>query len=257
MRDATGDVQSILVLGGTSELALAVVRRLVAARCRTVVLAGRDRSGLETVAAGLTEAGPAGLRVDVIDFDAAATDTHAAVIAEAFATHPDLDVVLLAFGVLGDQTELDADPAAAAEVARVNFGGGVSAGLAVAEQLRAQGHGTLVVITSVAGERVRAENLVYGATKAGLDGFAQGLGDHLVGSGAAVMVVRPGFVRTKMTAHLSDGPMATTADAVADDVVAGLRRGASVVWSPAKLRPVFGVLKLLPRPLWRKVSARR
>ncbi len=257
MRDATGDVQSILVLGGTSELALAVVRRLVAKRCRTVVLAGRHRDALDAAATELAEAGPDGLQVDVVDFDAAATDTHSEVIAATFAAHPDLDVVLLAFGVLGDQTELDGDPAAAAEMAKVNFGGGVSSGLAVAEQLRAQGHGTLVIITSVAGERVRAENFVYGATKAGLDGFAQGLGDHLVGSGASVMVVRPGFVRTKMTAHLPDGPMPTTADAVADDVVAGLRRGAAVVWSPAKLRPVFGVLKLLPRPVWRKVSARR
>ena len=125
------------------------------------------------------------------------------------------------------------------------------------DHLRRQGHGTLVVITSVAGERVRADNVVYGSTKAGLDGFAQGLGDRLAGSGASVMVVRPGFVRTKMTAHLTDGPMATTVEAVAADVVAGLRQGAHTVWSPAKLRPVFGVLKLVPRPIWRKIAARR
>ncbi len=255
MRDATGSVQSVLVLGGSSDIALATVRRLVADRCRTVVLAGRDPVALGPAAEELRAAGAT--TVDVVAFDAAATATHEQVLGEVFATHPDLDVVLLAFGVLGDQDELDGDPDAAARVATVNFTGAVTAGLVVADRLRAQGHGTLAIITSVAGERVRADNVVYGATKAGLDGFAEGLDHRLEGSGASVMIVRPGFVRTKMTAHMDDGPMATTADAVADDVVAGLKRGAHVVWSPAKLRPVFGVLKLLPRPIWRKVAARR
>jgi decaprenylphospho-beta-D-erythro-pentofuranosid-2-ulose 2-reductase len=134
--------------------------------------------------------------------------------------------------------------------------GAVSSGLAVAGHLRRQAHGTLVVFSSVAGERVRAENFVYGSTKAGLDAFAQGLADSLVGSGASVLVVRPGFVRTAMTTHLDDGPMATTAEAVAADVVAGLRSGAHTVWSPAKLRYVFSVLRHLPRPVWRRVADR-
>ncbi|MEZ5182182.1 MAG: SDR family NAD(P)-dependent oxidoreductase [Acidimicrobiales bacterium] len=107
------------------------------------------------------------------------------------------------------------------------------------------------------GERARADNFVYGSTKAGLDAFSQGLGDHLAGSGASVLVVRPGFVRTAMTEGMADGPMATTADAVARDIVAGLKRGAHTVWSPAKLRWVFAVLKVLPRPLWRKLAAAR
>ena len=82
----------------------------------------------------------------------------------------------------------------------VNFTGAVSASLAVAAQLRRQGHGRLVVLSSVAGERVRKANFVYGSSKAGLDGFAQGLGDSLVGTGARVLVVRPGFVHSAMTA---------------------------------------------------------
>jgi decaprenylphospho-beta-D-erythro-pentofuranosid-2-ulose 2-reductase len=179
------------------------------------------------------------------------------VIDGVFAAHPDLDVVLLAFGVLGDQAEFDRDPGAAAAAATTNYVGAVSSGLAVAGHLRRQGHGTLVVFSSVAGERVRPENFVYGSTKAGLDAFAQGLGDSLVGTGASVLVVRPGFVRTTMTNHLDDGPMATTADAVAADVVAGLRSGAHTVWSPAKLRYVFTVLRHLPRPVWRRVAAAR
>ncbi|MFN8017698.1 MAG: SDR family NAD(P)-dependent oxidoreductase [Acidimicrobiales bacterium] len=105
--------------------------------------------------------------------------------------------------------------------------------------------------------RARADNVVYGSTKAGLDAFAQGLGDRLAGTGAQVMVVRPGFVRTAMTAGMADGPMATTAEAVAVDIVAGLRHGAHTVWSPAKLRWVFAVLTHLPRPIWRQLAARR
>ncbi len=255
MRDALGAVQSVLVLGGSSEIAVATVKELAKGRCRTAVLAGRDVAALEPVAADLRAAGVTA--VDLVAFDAADPASHQAVIDGVFAAHPDLDVVIIAFGVLGNQEVFDHDPVAAAEAVVTNFAGGVSAGLVVAGHLRRQGHGTLVVITSVAGERVRADNVVYGSTKAGLDGFAQGLGDRLAGSGASVMVVRPGFVRTKMTAHLADGPMATTAEAVAIDVVAGLQQGADTVWSPAKLRPVFGILKLLPRPLWRKVAARR
>ena len=255
MRDALGDVQSVLVLGGGSEIAVATVKELAKGRCRTAVLAGRDPAKLAPVADDLRAAGLD--TVDVVAFDASQPDTHEAVIAQVWSDHPDLDVVLLAFGVLGDQDAFEADPKAAAAAAITNYAGAVSAGLVVAEHLKAQAHGTLAVITSVAGERARADNFVYGSTKAGLDTFAQGLGDRLAGSGASVLVVRPGFVRTAMTAHMEDGPMATTAEAVAIDIVAGLRRGAHTVWSPAKLRYVFSVLRHLPRPIWRKVAASR
>lgn len=255
MRDALGDVQSVLVLGGGSEIAAATVVQLAGRRCRTAVLAGRDPARFEPVATRLRAAGMTA--VDLVAFDANRPDTHEAVIDQVWADHPDLDVVLVAFGVLGDQAAFDDDPKAAADAALTNYAGAMSASLAVAKHLRVQGHGTLAVISSVAGERARADNFVYGSTKAGLDAFAQGLGDSLAGTGASVMVVRPGFVRTAMTSHLDDGPMATTADAVATDIVAGLRRGAHTVWSPAKLRYVFAVLRHLPRPLWRKVAAAR
>jgi len=192
----------------------------------------------------------------VIAFDAHQTDRHEAVVADAVDRIGDLDLVLLAFGVLGDQATFDADPAAAADAVVVNLAGAVSAGLAAANRLREQGHGTLAVLSSVAGERVRAENLVYGATKAGLDGFAQGLGDALQGTGARVMVVRPGFVHTKMTIGREPAPFATTPDAVADAIAEGLAKGTEVVWVPPILRYVFSVMRHLPRPLWRKVSAR-
>ncbi|WP_426573425.1 SDR family NAD(P)-dependent oxidoreductase [Aquihabitans sp. McL0605] len=255
MRDALGALESVLVLGGGSDIAVATVKELAKERTRTVVLAGRDTAKLQPVGEDLRAAGVT--TVDLVTFDAADTASHEAIIDAIWADHPDLDLVILAFGVLGDQDSFDDDPTGAAQAAIVNYAGAVSAGLAVANQLKTQGHGTLAVITSVAGERARADNFVYGSTKAGLDAFTQGLGDRLHGSGASVMAVRPGFVRTSMTEGMEDGPMATTAEAVAKDIVSGLRRGAHTVWSPAKLRYVFGVLKVLPRPVWRKLAAQR
>ncbi|MCB1030928.1 MAG: SDR family NAD(P)-dependent oxidoreductase [Acidimicrobiales bacterium] len=255
MRDALGGIQSVLVLGGNSDIALATLKELAKERTRTAILAGRDLAKLDQAAEVLRDAGFTA--VETVEFDAAATDTHEQIIDDIWAKHPDLDLALVAFGVLGTQVEFDEDPAKAAQAAIINYAGGVSSGLAVAKHLKAQGHGTLAVITSVAGERARADNFVYGSTKAGLDAFTQGLADRLVGSGANVMAIRPGFVRTSMTADMSDGPMATTADAVAKDIVAGLKSGAHTVWSPAKLRFVFAILKTLPRPIWRKVAAGR
>jgi decaprenylphospho-beta-D-erythro-pentofuranosid-2-ulose 2-reductase len=254
MKDALGAVQTVLVLGGTSEIALATVRRLARDRCRRVVLAVRDPAAGETEAEALRAGGVTD--VHVLAFDAGEPAGHAAVIEEAAALVGDLDVVLLAFGVLGDQATFDADPVAAAEAVNINLSGAVSSGLASAARLRTQGHGTLVVLSSVAGERVRSENFVYGATKAGLDGFSQGLGDALQGSGARVMIVRPGFVHTRMTEGRDPAPFPTTPEKVADDIATGLAKGSEIVWSPAIHRYLFSVLRHLPRPIWRKVAAR-
>jgi decaprenylphospho-beta-D-erythro-pentofuranosid-2-ulose 2-reductase len=135
----------------------------------------------------------------------------------------------------------------------VNYTGAVSAGLAIAEQFRRQGHGRLIVLSSVAGERVRKANFVYGSSKAGLDGFAQGLGDALAGTGASVLVVRPGFVHSRMTAGMQAAPFASTPTAVAEATVRGLRHGRRTVWVPATLRPVFAVFRHLPGAVWRRL----
>jgi len=253
MQDALGSPQSVLVLGGASEIALATVKRLLQGRCRTVVLGVRDPAAVADVAEELRTRGA---EVDVVAFDALDTASHPSVIGEVFDRHADLDLVLLAFGVLGDQADFDAHPEAAADAVRINFVGAVSSSLVVADKFRAQGHGTLVVLSSVAAERARKSNYVYGSTKAGLDAFSQGLGDALVGTGARVMVVRPGFVHTRMTAGMDSQPFATTADAVAEQIVRGLERGSHTVWAPPMVRWVFAVLRHLPRRLWRIVSAR-
>lgn len=253
MRNAFAEPQTVVLLGGTSEIGQAIVRRLVAPVTRAVVLASRDPGATAAFAEELRAAGVA--TVEEVAFDATDHRGHTAFVDGVAQRVGDLDVVVMAFGVLGEQATFDADPEAAARAAEVNYVGGVSSGLAVAGRLRAQGHGRLVVLSSVAGERVRKANFVYGSTKAGLDGFALGLGDALAGSGASVLVVRPGFVRTRMTAGMKDAPFTTTADVVADVTVKGLARGSRIVWAPPPLRFVFSVLRHLPAFAWRRMPA--
>ncbi|MEU1900804.1 SDR family NAD(P)-dependent oxidoreductase [Nocardiopsis dassonvillei] len=249
MRDSVGTVRSVLLLGGRSEIGLAIVERLVREGAREVVLAARG--GVPSPPGALTALGA---RTHSVDFDAGLPDTHTGTVAAAVELVGDLDVVVDAFGVLGEQSEYEADPAAAARAAAVNYTGHVSADLAVAARLREQGHGTLVVLSSVAGVRVRRFNFVYGSAKAGLDGFAQGLADSLHGSGARVLVVRPGYVPTRMSAHVAPAPFPATPGQVADAVSAGLRSGATTVWAPRVLQPLFAGMRLLPRPLWRRLG---
>jgi len=241
----------VLVLGGTSDIGVAIAARLAGPRQARVVLAGRHQETLEKAAAEVREAGAG--QVATVPFDAVETDAHDQVLADAAALVGDLDVVVVAFGLLGDAAVDAAGGPGAVELARVNYVGAVSACLAAARRLRRQGHGVLVVLSSVAGERVRKANFIYGSSKAGIDGFAQGLGDSLVGSGVHVLVVRPGFVTTKMTAGLKAPPLSTTAAQVAAATDAALRRGSEVVWVPGALRWLMVVLRHLPRPLFRRL----
>jgi decaprenylphospho-beta-D-erythro-pentofuranosid-2-ulose 2-reductase len=242
VKDALGQVQSVLVLGGTSEIGLATARALVERRARTVVLAARDPEQVETDS--LRAAGAD--RVEAVPFDAVDTGSHEAFVDQVFSLAGDIDLALVAFGVLGEED----DPVS---VLQVNTVGAASVMSLVAQRMVAQGHGTIVLLSSVAGERVRKSNFMYGASKAGVDGFAQGLGDSLAGTGVDVMIVRPGFVKTKMTAGRDPVPFSTTADAVAREIVRGLARGSQVVWAPPILRVVMSVLRHVPRPLFRRL----
>ena len=250
MMDALGAPQSLAVLGGTSEIGLAVADRLVRGRCERVGLAGRDVAELEIAADRLVKAGAYDVRTHL--FEATDTADHDRLVDALFADG-DVDVVLVAFGVLGDQAAMSADPDQAVALAQVNYTATVSLGLRVATALRRQGHGSLVFLSSVAAERGRAANFVYGSSKAGVDTFAQGLGDSLQGTGVHVLVVRPGFVRTRMTAGLPEAPFATTADAVAEAVVDALGRRREVIWVPAVLRAVMSGVRHLPRPVFRRL----
>lgn len=252
MINALGSPQSLLLLGGTSEIGLAVAERFVRDRTRRVVLAGRDGGALRAAADRLRAAAPAEVAVSVLEFDAHDRSGHGALVERAF-TDGDVDVAVLAFGLLGDQQRAEQDPDHAVDIATVNYTAAVSLGVPVAQALRRQGHGALVVLSSVAAERPRRSNFVYGSAKAGLDAFATGLGDALRGSGVHVLVVRPGFVSTRMTAHLDPAPLSTTPEAVATAIVDGLRRRRETVWVPPALRLVMSVLRHLPRAVFRRL----
>jgi decaprenylphospho-beta-D-erythro-pentofuranosid-2-ulose 2-reductase len=244
-------VTRVLVLGGTSEIGLAIVRRLAADGPVRPYLLGRDPERLEAAlaelhAAGCEDGGSGQLDADEID-------THEPAIAAAFAQAGRFDIVVMAVGVLGAQEGLDADPERALQVMRVNFVGCGSLLLAALRRLRDQGSGTLVVLSSVAAERPRAANAIYGAAKAGLDALAQGLADSTAGSGVRVLVVRPGFVHTRMTSGLPVPPMATTPEVVAEATVQALAGRAHTVWAPGRLRAVFMALRHVPRPVYRRL----
>lgn len=251
MNDVTGMPQNVVSLGAGSDLSRAILRKLAERRMGSVLLAGRSVETLEGAVRDLHDLKVPRIEVGVLDVSDVG-------VLEAFADQAarllgSIDLVLVAAGVLGTGVLSDLDAASVASMLTTNFVGPAAAMTAFSRVLSAQGHGRIVVLSSVAGYRVRASNFVYGAAKAGLDGFAQGIGDALVGRGVKVMVVRPGFVRTKMTAGRSVPPLAVDASAVADAVLAGLERDAEVVWVPNLLRYLLGTLRFAPRALWRKL----
>jgi decaprenylphospho-beta-D-erythro-pentofuranosid-2-ulose 2-reductase len=247
-----------VVLGGSSDIGASISERLVRDGCRSVVLAGRRPEAMEKVAGKLRDGGA---EVALTGWDALDIGSHSDAVKSAWDAMPgggDVDCVVMAAGVLGEQAHFEDDPSAAAEALTANYTGPVSTLLHVTQRLRQQGHGCIVVLSSVAGERARKSNFVYGSSKAGLDAFAQGLADSLVGTGIRVVIVRPGYVHTSMTEGKDPAPLATTPEAVADAVAGALASGSrEIVWVPGTFRYLMTVFRHLPRPVWRKVSANR
>jgi short-subunit dehydrogenase len=240
---------TVLVLGGRSEIGLAVARRLASGV--PVVLAARRADDLDESERRLRNAGATA--VHRVEFDADDLDRQREVLDDVVARFGPLDVVLITFGVLGDQARAESDVAHALAVVHTDYVAHVAVLTHLAQLLRAQGSGTVVVFSSVAGVRVRRANYVYGSAKAGLDGFASGLADALARSGVRLLLVRPGFVVGRMTAGMSPAPFSRTPDAVADATVRALRTGRGEVWVPPLLRPMFAVLRHLPRAIWRRM----
>ena len=249
MLNALGTPQSLLLLGGTSDIALAIARRYAIGRQLRVVLAARPTSRRTESAAELAALGCA---VTEVDLEARDPGSHAATIDAAFA-EGDIDIAVVAFGLLGDPERAWTDPAEALELIEVNYSAPVHLGVLLANRLRAQGHGKIVALSSVAGERVRRSNFVYGSTKAGLDGFFLGLGEALRDSGVGVLVVRPGFVRGRMTQGLPAAPLSTTPEAVAEMTVRALVERRDVVWAPPLLRVVMSGVRHLPAAVFRRL----
>jgi len=241
----------MLVLGGSSEIAVAIVAEFARRASCSAALVGRDPARLARARETLEQAGAE--IAGTTTLDARDLDAHEDALESAIAQLGGIDVAIVAPGVLGAPGALPDDIDAAVHAMQLNFLGAGSLLLRVARRMRAAGEGTIVVLSSVAAERPRRANAVYGAAKAGLDALARGLGDELAGSGVRVLVVRPGFVHTRMTEGLSPAPFATTPDAVARTVADGVAAGAHTVWVPGRLRWPMLALRMLPRRLWRRL----
>jgi decaprenylphospho-beta-D-erythro-pentofuranosid-2-ulose 2-reductase len=251
MIDATGMPQTAVLLGGSSEIGLEILTRLAGRRLRAVVLGGRSDERQASAAAKLREAGVLTTHCLAVEMnDAGSIESFAA---EAGALLGTVDLFVSAVGELGSAElgELSAERVAA--LVAVNAGGPSGALVTFAKVMVEQGYGRLVVLSSVAGQRVRRSNFVYGAAKAALDAFSVGLAEALRGSGVSVMVVRPGFVRTRMTAGMPAAPFAVGPGEVAEAVLRGLETNASVVWVPPILRGVFVILRLVPQAIFRRL----
>jgi NAD(P)-dependent dehydrogenase (short-subunit alcohol dehydrogenase family) len=234
----------VVVLGATSAIGEATAR-LFAAEGAALVIAGRDAARLDAIAADLTGRGAASVHVAVLDLaepgDAVATMEGWA------ATLGGLDAVLLFYGVLGDQMRAETDLAEARRVLRTNFLSAADWCLAAATVLERQRRGSLVVVGSVAGDRGRRSNYIYGAAKGGLERLVQGLAHRLAASGARAVIVKPGFVDTPMTADMrKGGPLWATPARVAAIVHRAAGRGGSTVYAPGFWRWIMLVIRLLP-----------
>jgi len=255
--DAVGNPQTVLLLGGTSEIGLAICERYLrnaAARIVLGVVPGdplRDKAVEQMQAAGATS-------VEVIDFDAVDTESHPKVIDAAFA-EGDVDVAIVAFGLLGNAEELWQNQRKAVQIAQINYTAAVSVGVLLGEKMRSQGFGRIIAMSSAAGERVRRSNFVYGSTKAGLDGFYLGLSEALREYGVRVLVIRPGQVRTTTTVEhwkstgTKEAPFTVDKEDVAELAVTASAKGKELVWAPGAFRYVMMVLRHIPRPIFRKL----
>jgi decaprenylphospho-beta-D-erythro-pentofuranosid-2-ulose 2-reductase len=249
--NAVGNPQTLLLLGGTSEIGLAICEEyLKKAPMRVILAALPGDPGRDAAVAQLKSAGAGA--VDVIDFDAVDTESHPKVIDDAWAKG-DVDVAIVAFGLLGDAEELWQNQRKAVQIAEVNYTAAVSVGVLVGEKMKAQGYGQIIAMSSAAGERVRRSNFVYGSTKAGLDGFYLGLGEALREFGPRVLVIRPGQVRTRMSADVKEAPLTVNKEDVAKLAVTSAEKGKDLVWAPGAFRYVMMILRHIPRPIFKKL----
>lgn len=255
MENAFGQPQNVVVLGGSSDIARAITKKLCAARARSIVLAGRNPSLLAEAESEARQFGAASTAI--VLFDAEDPSSAARTVSESFEkAGGEVDLVIVAVGLLGDQSADENDAAAAARIMTVNLTWPVAALAEVRRRLLAQGSGRILVVTSVSGIRVRRTMYLYGGAKAGLDRLCDGLADSLEGTGVTLQILRAGVVRTKMTVGHKEPPFTTGPDEVADTVIKGLATSERVIWSPPALRYVFALLRHLPKPIFRAITDR-
>lgn len=251
MLNAFHSPQSVALLGATSEIGQAILRALPHDSLNTCFLVARDP---QRAATSLKEVLPSRTKLIEIVFQAEATQTHKSIVEQLF-SEGDLDVAIIAAGVLGNNPNLD-EFANALEVMTVNYVACANLMLLIAEKMKLQGHGQIEVISSFAQTRPRVDNFVYGSSKAGLDFMARGLNDKFEGTGVSISIVRPGFVRTRMTKSMSEAPFSINSDAVGKVAVNLLKGEERIGYAPAVLKYVAYVFTLMPKKIFKRISNR-
>jgi short-subunit dehydrogenase len=240
----------IAIFGATSAIAEAVARRF-AAEGASLFLVARRENRLASIANDLRARGAS--PVETFAADLADLRSHGAAIDHAFSAFGGLDMVLVAYGTLPDQDAAAADTAVAIAAIGVNYVSIAGLLTVIANRMAEAKQGTIAVIGSVAGDRGRQSNYVYGGAKAGLAAFAGGLRHRLWPSGVRVVLIKPGLVDTPMTAGRSGkGMLWASADRVARDIVRGMKRGSAVVYTPWFWAPVMAVVRLVPDFIFRR-----
>jgi len=245
-------MRRILIIGATSAIAEAVARRY-AARSDALFLVARNAQRLQVIADDLTVRGAARVAsatLDVTDFAA-----HATIVDAAERELGGLDTVLIAHGTLSDQGACESSVEDLRREFDVNAVAAMSLLTLLANRLEQRKSGTLAVISSVAGDRGRQSNYVYGAAKAALSAFLGGLRQRLAKSNVDVVTIKPGFVDTPMTAAIANkGALWATPERVAAGIVRAIDRRRSIVYLPGFWRVIMLVIRTIPEPLFKKLK---
>ncbi len=244
---------NVVLLGGTRGMGRALAR-LMAARGDRLFLIGRTSADLEASAADLAARSSEGLRIGTARCDLLEPETFSPALAKAEATLGGIDCVVVTAGLFATQDELEADPEGLRRVLDADFARTVEFCEEARKRLLAGGGGTLCVFSSVAGERGRKPVVLYGAAKAGLTHYLEGLDHKFHDQGLAVVCVKPGFVKTGMTAGLDPPPFAGEPEAVARRVLRAIDRKTPVVYAPAAWRWIMLVIRNLPRAVMRRIG---
>ncbi|HVI46164.1 MAG TPA: SDR family oxidoreductase [Chitinophaga sp.] len=240
---------TVLLLGAGSDMAIAIARKFAAEKYN-IQLAARNTAALEPLQKDLQIR--YGITATTHSFDATAFDTHPAFYT-ALPVQPDITICV--FGYLGDQTKAQEDWTEARTIIDTNYTGAVSVLNVVAESYAAKKAGAIVGISSVAGERGRQSNYMYGSAKAGFTAYLSGLRNRLFRSSVHVMSVQPGFVNTRMTQHLTLPPLLTAQpEAIANAVFSAVRKKKNTIYVKWFWRYIMLIIKLIPEGIFKKLK---
>ncbi|MGQ9806028.1 MAG: SDR family oxidoreductase [Chlorobiales bacterium] len=244
-------MKTIVIFGATSAIAKAVAR-IYAKEGNALFLVGRNEEQTQTLASDLKVRGAKEVLYAVADL--AKLDQHPSLIATIKQTFPKIDIALIAHGVLPKQDECNQEVAKTIDAMMVNFLSPISLLTLLANEMQAQGAGTIAVISSVAGDRGRQSNYVYGAAKGGLSLFLQGLRNRLHSKGVAVITIKPGFVDTPMTAAFKKGALWAKPEQVAKGIVKAIEKRRDEVYLPAFWKWIMFIIRQIPESIFKRLS---